>query len=243
MIDTKKRNFMKAITWKILGFLVLSGLAYLITNSLEQMTYITIVYHLLMIVIYFVHERVWNLFPWGKTRGLFIQMTGLSGAGKSTLSRVVADKLKKRGIQVEILDGDEYRQNLCKDLGFSKEDRNENIRRLGFVSKVLERNNVVAIIAAINPYDQVRKELKKAGKNVKIVYIKSNLETVKKRDTKDLYRRAMLEDSHPEKVRNFTGISDPFDEPSCADLVIETDKNTITESAKKLENFILKNIQ
>jgi len=66
---------------------------------------------------------------------------------------------------------------------------------------------------------------------------------VKKRDTKDLYRRAMLEDSHPEKVRNFTGISDPFDEPSCADLVIETDKNTITESAKKLENFILKNIQ
>ena len=172
-------------------------------------------------------------------RGLFIQMTGLSGAGKSTLSQIVARALRKKGHKVEIIDGDEYRLELCKDLGFSKEDRNTNIRRLSFVGNLLTRNNVITIMAAINPYEQVREELKKKYDDVIIVYIKCDIRILEDRDPKDLYRRAKLPDGHPEKINNFTGISDPFEEPKKPDLIIETDKTSVEESSDKLEKFII----
>jgi len=172
-------------------------------------------------------------------RGLFIQMTGLSGAGKSTLSQIVARALRKKGHKVEIIDGDEYRLELCKDLGFSKEDRNTNIRRLSFVGNLLTRNNVITIMAAINPYEQVREELKKKYDDVIIVYIKCDIRILEDRDPKDLYRRAKLPNDHPEKINNFTGISDPFEEPKKPDLIIETDKTSVEESSDKLEKFII----
>jgi adenylylsulfate kinase len=195
-----------------------------------------------MIALYILHERAWNSTTWGRTRGLFIQMTGLSGSGKTTLARLVQQRLRRKGIQVEVIDGDEYRAGLCSDLGFSKEDRNRNIRRLGFVAKVLARNNVVTIISAINPYDDVRKELKLLDPNGKLVYIKASLDTVKERDTKGLYRKALLPDGHPERINNFTGISDPFEPPTDVDLLIPTDSADIERSANTLEYFIMRNI-
>lgn len=183
------------------------------------------------------------MFNWGRSRGLFIQMTGMSGAGKTTLAKLVQKRLQKQGIQIEVIDGDEYRLNLCNDLGFSKEDRNTNIRRLGFVAKVLARNNVVSIISAINPYDKVRGELSSTYDNVKTVYVKCDLDTLKERDTKGLYRKALLPDGHPDKIYNFTGVSDPFEEPSAADLEINTASEELEASAKKLERFIVENIQ
>jgi len=175
--------------------------------------------------------------------GLFIQMTGMSGAGKSTLSNLVEPILKKAGYKVEIIDGDEYRSGLCSDLGFSKQDRNINIRRLGFVGKVLARNGVIAIMAAINPYDEIRKELLSMGSFVKTVYVKCDLETLKKRDPKGLYKRALLDDEHPDKIKNFTGISDPFDEPSDPDLIIETNRDTLESSVNKLFAFITSHME
>lgn len=242
MINTRKRNIAKAASWKTIGFITLSVLTYLITGSLKQMTYIAILYHLCMLMAYMFHERLWDKILWGKTKGLAIQMTGMSGSGKSTLTKLVSKRLKKKGLLVEIIDGDEYRANLCSDLGFSKEDRNANIRRLGFVSKVLSRNNVITIIAAINPYDEIRKELIEKDKNLKTVYIKCKLETLIDRDVKGLYKRALLPDGHPDKVYNFTGISDPFEEPVDADLVINTAEQTLDKSVKLLEQFILREI-
>tara|TARA_R100000808_G_C2146575_1_gene154498 strand:+ start:787 stop:1518 length:732 start_codon:yes stop_codon:yes gene_type:complete len=242
MINTRKRNIAKAASWKTIGFITLSVLTYLITGSLKQMTYIAILYHLCMLMAYMLHERLWDKILWGKTKGLAIQMTGMSGSGKSTLTKLVSKRLKKKGLLVEIIDGDEYRANLCSDLGFSKEDRNANIRRLGFVSKVLSRNNVITIIAAINPYDEIRKELIEKDKNLKTVYIKCKLETLIERDVKGLYKRALLPDGHPDKVYNFTGISDPFEEPVDADLVINTAEQTLDKSVKLLEQFILREI-
>ena len=242
MINTRKRNIAKAASWKTIGFITLSVLTYLITGSLKQMTYIAILYLLCMLMAYMFHERLWDKILWGKTKGLAIQMTGMSGSGKSTLTKLVSKRLKKKGLLVEIIDGDEYRANLCSDLGFSKEDRNANIRRLGFVSKVLSRNNVITIIAAINPYDEIRKELIEKDKNLKTVYIKCKLETLIERDVKGLYKRALLPDGHPDKVYNFTGISDPFEEPVDADLVINTAEQTLDKSVKLLEQFILREI-
>tara|TARA_Y100000310_G_scaffold285287_1_gene308664 strand:+ start:1756 stop:2388 length:633 start_codon:yes stop_codon:yes gene_type:complete len=204
---------------------------------------IAVIYHLSMLGLYFIHERLWNHIKWGKTSGLFIQMTGMSGAGKSTIAHGVAEKLRNRGIKVEVMDGDEYRTGICGDLGFSKEDRNTNIRRLGFISKVLARNNVVSIISAINPYDDIRSELTKLCDNVKTVYVKCDLETLMRRDPKGFYYRALLPNGDPNKIQNFTGISDPYEEPTAPDLILQTNREAMSFSIAKLENYILGSIQ
>ena len=242
MIDTTKRSFVKAFSWRLLAVVLLAAVTFITTSDWETVGYVTLTYHLIQVFMYFFHERVWSNIGWGRSSGLFVQMTGMSGAGKTTLARLVAERLKGEGYQVELIDGDEYRAGLCSDLGFSKEDRNTNIRRLGFVSKVLARNNVISIISAINPYDSVRKELDNLSSNVKTVYVKCDLETLKERDTKGLYRKALLPDGHPEKIHNFTGISDPFEEPLDPDLLIETNREGIERSAKRLERFIRRSV-
>ena len=243
MMDTKKRSIIKSLTWRIIAVVLLAVTSFLTTGDLRTASLITLIYHSIQFGMFFIHERVWNMVSWGRSHGLFIQMTGMSGAGKTTLAKIVQKRLQQMGVQAEVIDGDEYRLNLCNDLGFSKEDRNTNIRRLGFVAKVLARNNVVSIVSAINPYDEIRKELSSTCDNVKTVYVKCDLETLKERDTKGLYHKALLPDGHPDKIYNFTGISDPFEEPSAADLEISTALEDIEASAKRLENFIVKNIQ
>tara|TARA_Y100000034_G_scaffold108262_1_gene138495 strand:+ start:408 stop:1499 length:1092 start_codon:yes stop_codon:yes gene_type:complete len=181
--------------------------------------------------------------PTERHLGIFIQMTGLSGAGKSTLSSLVGKNLRDQGFLIEIIDGDEYRTNLCQDLGFSKEDRNTNIRRLGFVGSILARNGVVVIMAAINPYEEIRGELRGLSEDVKTVYVKADLDTLRKRDTKGLYHRADLPDDHPDKLNNLTGVSDPFDVPEHPDCTITTDSESIQESSAKLEKFIIESIR
>ena len=173
--------------------------------------------------------------------GIFVQMTGMSGAGKSTMTFKAATILKEMGYNVEVIDGDEYREGLCKDLGFSKEDRNTNIRRLSFVGKVLSRNNVVCIMSAINPYDDIRKEVKQNNSLAKTVYVKCDLDTLIDRDPKGLYARALLPKDDPNHIPNFTGISDPFEQPDDADLIIETNNMSIDESVEQLINFIKEN--
>lgn len=234
MIDARKRALAKALSWRMLAVVLLGVVTYLLTKDIKTVTYVTILYHTIQLFVFFLHERIWNHVKWGKTKGLFIQMTGLSGSGKTTLSRVVAKKLVKEGYKVELMDGDEYRAELCKDLGFSKEDRNSNVRRLGFVGKVLARNRVIAIMAAINPYDEIRQELSELGLFVKLVHIDCDIYTLIDRDPKGLYKKALSGE-----ISNFTGISDPFERPENPDLVINTDRETLEQSADKLYKFII----
>ena len=173
--------------------------------------------------------------------GIFIQMTGMSGAGKSTMTFKAADILREKGYNVEVIDGDEYRDGLCKDLGFSKQDRNTNIRRLSFVGKVLSRNNVVCIMSAINPYDDIRKEVKQNNSLAKTVYVKCDIDTLIGRDPKGLYAKALLPKDDPNHIPNFTGISDPFEEPDDADLIIDTNKMSVDDSVNQLIHFVLEN--
>lgn len=174
---------------------------------------------------------------------IFVQLTGLSGAGKSTLATAVKEQLQHDGYKVEIIDGDVYRKKLCPDLGFSKEDRNENIRRLGFVANLLATHGVISILAAINPYEEIRRELSAYGTHVKTVWINCDLQTLMKRDTKQLYKRAMLPNDHPEKIHNLTGVNDPFEEPADPDLVIDTANSSEAESSKLLYDFIMRLIE
>ncbi len=172
---------------------------------------------------------------------MIIQFCGMSGAGKTTLAELAKVKLNLLNISVEIIDGDEYRETISCDLGFSKADRIENIRRLGFIASKFSIKNMVAIISAINPYEEARRELKQKYTNVKTVFVNCLLSELIKRDTKGLYKRAMLPEGHVDKINNLTGINDPFEIPENADLVIDTDSESIEDSVKKLISFIFSN--
>ena len=173
---------------------------------------------------------------------LFIQLTGLSGSGKSTIANGVKKMLQSNGYRVEVVDGDVYRKKICPDLGFSRMDRHENIRRLGFVSNRFAENGIIAILAAINPYEDIRKELLLYGPHVKTVWINCDLDTLMKRDTKQLYHRAMLPDDHPHKIKNLTGVNDPYELPQNPDLVLNTAIEEEDKSIEILFNYIVKNI-
>ena len=162
-------------------------------------------------------------------QGFTLWFTGLSGAGKSTISNALAPLLRERGHRVEILDGDEVRTNLSKGLTFSKEDRDINIRRIGYVCNLLSRNGVVAISAAISPYRSVRDEVRESMDNFVEVYATCSIEHLSERDPKGLYKKALAGE-----IKNFTGISDPYEEPLKPEIVCDTEAETLQQSLDKI---------
>ena len=159
-------------------------------------------------------------------KGFTIWFTGLSGSGKSTLSDVVEHRLRERGRNVEVLDGDVVRTNLSKGLGFSREDRDTNIKRIAFVCKLLTRNGVACISAAISPYIETREWSRREIGNFVEVYVKCPIDVCRQRDVKGLYKRA-----DAGLLKGFTGVDDPYEEPLNPELVIESDKVSIEEGA------------
>jgi len=162
-------------------------------------------------------------------KGFTLWFTGLSGSGKSTLAEKVRDILLERGMKVEVLDGDEVRTNLSKGLGFSKEDRDTNIRRIGWVCHLLTRNDVVAISAAISPYKAIRDENRKLIGRFVEVYCECDLDTLKDRDPKGLYQKALNGE-----IKNFTGVSDPYEPPEKAEVVVNTASEDIEASVNRI---------
>ena len=162
-------------------------------------------------------------------KGFTLWFTGLPSSGKSTLARRVEEILLERGMNVEVLDGDEVRENLSKGLGFSKEDRDTNIRRIGFVAKLLSRNGVVAITAAISPYQDVRDEMRRAIGRFVEVYVQCPIDVLKERDVKGLYKKALAGE-----IKHFTGVDDPYEAPVKPEILIESEKETVEESAAKI---------
>jgi adenylylsulfate kinase len=167
------------------------------------------------------------------SQGFVLWFTGLSGAGKTTLTNALVPVLRERGIKVEVLDGDEVRTNLSKGLGFSKEDRDTNIRRIGYVARLLARNGVAVITAAISPYREVRDEVRQLveadGAAFVETYVSATLDTLVARDVKGLYKKAIAGE-----IKQFTGVSDPYEAPLNAELVVHTDRETVEESVAKI---------
>jgi adenylyl-sulfate kinase len=167
-------------------------------------------------------------------KGCTLWFTGLSGAGKSTIAAIVERRLRERGERVEVLDGDEVRENLSKGLGFSRRDREINLRRIAFVANLLSRNGVHVVCAAISPYRECRAEARALhGQRFIEVYVKASLEECARRDVKGLYARAFAGD-----VKDFTGVSAPYEEPMAAEVVIETANETPEQSAEKVLAYL-----
>src|SRR6476620_11631591 len=160
-------------------------------------------------------------------KGFTLWFTGLSGAGKTTISKIVERELRDRGSKIEILDGDIVRENLSKGLGFSKEDRDTNIRRIAFVADLLSRNGVPVITAAISPYREIRDEARETmGERFIEIFVKASVEVCAERDVKGLYEKAFKGE-----IKEFTGVSDPYEEPSDPELVIDSEQHSPEESA------------
>ena len=162
-------------------------------------------------------------------KGFALWFTGLSGSGKTTLARRMEAILQERNMKVEVLDGDIVRQNLSKGLGFSKEDRDTNIKRIGFVCKLLARNGVVAIGSAISPYREIRALVRQEIGDFVEVYVQCPLDVLIERDVKGLYKKALSGE-----IKNFTGISDPYEEPLKPEIVVNTSVESPEESARKI---------
>ncbi len=168
-------------------------------------------------------------------KGFTLWFTGLSGAGKSTLANLLAAELRRRGMKVEILDGDEVRTNLSKGLGFSKEDRDTNIKRIGYVCKLLTRNGVVAISAAISPYREIRDfNREQVGQFVE-VYVECSIEKLTERDVKGLYKKALAGE-----IKNFTGISDPYEAPLKPEILVNSGAETVEQSLQSILTYLEK---
>src|SRR6185295_4155925 len=168
-----------------------------------------------------------------KQKGFTLWMTGLSGAGKTTLTTQLVGELRNHGLSIEVLDGDEVRTNLSKGLGFSKEDRDTNIRRIGYVSRLLSRNGVGVITAAISPYrairDEVRRSIEADGALFIEVYVQCPIAVLAERDVKGLYKKALAGE-----IKEFTGVSDPYEEPLNPEVIVKTDSESIEESANRI---------
>jgi adenylyl-sulfate kinase len=162
-------------------------------------------------------------------KGFTLWFTGMSGAGKSTIAGLIANRLRAHGAKVEVLDGDEVRTYLSKGLGFSKPDRDENIRRIGYVCELLSRNGVIAIAAAISPYRAVRDEVRARIAHFVEVYVECPLETLAARDVKGLYQRALAGE-----IAQFTGISDPYEPPLEPAVTVNSSRETAEESADRI---------
>jgi adenylylsulfate kinase len=167
-------------------------------------------------------------------KGFTLWFTGLSGSGKSTITGLLVEELKKRGSRVEVLDGDIVRENLSKGLGFSKEDRDTNIRRIAFVADLLSRNDVPVVTAAISPYREIRDEARELmdGRFIE-AYVKASVEVCEQRDVKGLYAKA-----RSGEIKEFTGVSDPYEPPENPELVLDTEQESPEQSAQKIIAYL-----
>jgi len=162
-------------------------------------------------------------------KGFTLWFTGLSGAGKSTISERIFERLTSAGAKVELLDGDIVRTHLSKGLGFSKEDRDTNIRRIGFVCELLNRNGVIAIVAAISPYREVREEVRSRLPHFVEIYVTCPIEVLAERDVKGLYKKALAGE-----IASFTGVSDPYEPPANPEVTIDSSRESLDDSVEKV---------
>ena len=162
-------------------------------------------------------------------KGFTLWLTGMSGAGKSTISDNIIARFRNAGAKVELLDGDIVRTNLSQGLGFSREDRDTNIRRIGFVADLLSRNGIIVVVAAISPYRETREEVKSKIANFVEVFVNCPVEVLAQRDVKGLYKKALAGE-----VGQFTGISDPYEPPVNPDVEVRTDREKVEESLGRI---------
>jgi len=229
-VEKRRRSVIKALSYRLAGSLVMVVIVYLFTAELKLSLKIGGFEFLLKCFLFFLHERLWNSIPFGKSRirPMVIWMTGLSGAGKTTIGKALCRELSLRRLPCEYLDGDTIRQ-IFPQTGYTREERDAHIRRVGFLASRLEANGVFVVSALISPYRASRDFVRQTCSNYFEVYVAAPLELCERRDPKGLYAKA-----RQGLIKNFTGIDDPYEPPERPEIVIPTDRMNPQQAAKAI---------
>lgn len=236
--ETQIRTITKTITWRGSATLITILLVYIFFGKILLAAAVGGIEIITKLLLYYVHERIWNRIKLGKMNAtpFILWFTGLSGAGKSTLANKIYYYLKRKGCKVEILDGDNIR-SILPNTGFSKKERNRHIKKIGILTSILERNSIIVIASFISPYQESRDFIRKNCKNFIEIYLSTSIKECEKRDVKGLYKKVRAG-----KVKNFTGIDDPYEVPQKPEIIIDTEKQTIKESFNQIMNYVSKYI-
>tara|TARA_Y100000031_G_scaffold155167_1_gene204987 strand:+ start:382 stop:1119 length:738 start_codon:yes stop_codon:yes gene_type:complete len=241
-LDSRKRSITKTISWRLIATVVTILFSYIWFREWLPSVTLGLAINGLKALLYYSHERGWNLIHWGRipakthSSGFTLWFTGLPCSGKSTIADAVAEELRQRGLKAERLDADIIRKHLWKELGYSKDDRDENIRRAAFLAGLLTRNGIAVLTSFISPYRELRDYARREIGNFVEIYVKCPVEVCIQRDTRGMYKKAL-----DGEIPNFTGVSDPYEEPPNPEVLLESDKESLEESVAKVMTKI-KNI-
>jgi len=233
-MERKVRSWIKSLTWRVLGIIILVSISFAYTCDIKQTTAITLIFHLIRFILYYIHERIWLKFSWGKIPGLVIWFTGLPCSGKTTLAKALKKILEKSGFKVEHLDGDIIRKTkLSSDLGFSKGDREKHLRRIGVLTHFLSKNGTIVLCSFVSPYRKIRKELRGSIHNFIEVYVKCPKKECIRRDVKGMWKKALQGE-----IKDFTGVGSPYEPPLKPHIIVDTNKDNIDTCIKKILKYL-----
>ena len=235
--DTNKRSLVKGISWRVFATTTTVIIVYLFFGRLDLAIVAGLVETVAKIILYWVHERTWVKIRWGRKRvePFNLWFTGLPLSGKTTIANRVYEELQKLDIPLERLDSKEIR-DVIPDIGFSREDRNRHMHRIGHLVKTLQKNSVSTVCSFVSPYRESRKTIREMVSSNIVVYVKADIETCKKRDHEGKYEKALKGE-----LENFTGVNDIYEEPQHAEIVIDTDKLSVEESVQQIVKYVKKN--
>jgi adenylylsulfate kinase len=239
IIETKYRSLAKSITWRIIATLTTVILVYIFFRRLELAVAVGGIEVLLKLLFNFLHERAWLFIKFGKKKvePFVLWFTGLPACGKSTIADLVYEQLANRELEIERLDGLDIRK-LYPEVGFTRQERIAHLKRVSHMIRLLEKNNVSVVASFISPYTESRDEIRKMIKDNFIeIYVRASIESCKKRDTKNMYLRA-----ETGEIKNFTGISDVYEEPRSPALVLDTETSSAEDCAQQVINYVEKNL-
>jgi adenylylsulfate kinase len=228
--DSNRRSIGKGISWRFFATSTTIAIVYIFFGRLDLAITAGIIETIAKIILYWIHERIWLKIRWGRKRidPFCLWFTGLPLSGKTTIADKVFAELKKLDVPLERLDSKDIRE-LIPDIGYTREDRNRHLMRVGYLIKTLQNNSISTVASFVSPYIEARDHVSELAKNVFLVYLKSDVETCKKRDYKGVYQKA-----ENGELKKFTGISDVYEEPVSADIVIDTRNICVDEAVKKI---------
>ena len=235
--ETNRRSIVKGISWRLIATGTTVIIIYFFFGRLDLAIAAGLIESILKVGLYWAHERAWFKVRWGKKRiePFNLWFTGLPCSGKTTIADAVFKELEKLDIPLERLDSKDIR-DVVPNIGFTRDDRNRHMKRIGHLIKTLQNNSISTVASFVSPYKESRKAIREMVKNNIVVYVKAEIETCKKRDTKGKYEKALKGE-----YQNFTGVNDLYEDPQHAEIIIDTDNLSIEESTKIIIEYVKKN--
>ncbi len=234
--ETNGRSVVKGISWRIVATTTTIVIVYVFFGRLDLAVAAGLIESVVKVVLYWGHEKIWQKIHWGKKKiePFNLWFTGLPLSGKTTIADKVYAELEKLHIPLERIDSKDIR-DLIPDIGFSREDRNRHMHRIGFLIQKLQKNSISTVASFVSPYRESRKAIREMVKNNIVVYLKADIETCKSRDYKGVYAKAIAG-----KLQNFSGINDVYEEPEHAEIVIDTNNESIDEAVDRIVKYVKK---